>query len=71
MPTREPTCSLCDGLLVKEENIMLDRLGQNTTRLAWVCSHCCATFPIAVRNKWGFGSAEPIYTNGKRFDRAQ
>jgi hypothetical protein len=70
MPTKEPTCSLCEGRLIKEENVMLDRLGHNTARLAWVCVNCCATFPIAVRNKWGFGSADPLYREGKRFNIA-
>jgi hypothetical protein len=54
--------------LVKEENVMLDRLGQNTTRLAWVCVDCGATYPIAVRSKWGFGSQDPLYKEGKRYD---
>jgi len=70
MPAKEPMCSLCEGRLVKEENVMLDRLGHNTARLAWVCINCCASFPIAVRNKWGFGSADQMYKEGKRFDQA-
>jgi hypothetical protein len=65
---KEPTCFLCEGRLAKEENVMLDRLGQNTTRLAWVCVHCGAAFPIAVRTKWGFGSQDPLYKDGKRYD---
>jgi RNase P subunit RPR2 len=65
---KEPLCALCEGRLVKEENVMLDRLGQNTTRLAWVCVQCGAAFPIAVRAKWGFGSQDPLYKEGKRYD---
>ena len=62
----KPVCCLCQGKLVKEKNVFI--LATAVARLAWVCPDCGAAFPIAVRTKWGFGSKEQLYLDGKRFD---
>ena len=65
----EPKCALCQGKLVKEKDVYFDVLGNNFFRMAWVCSECGVAFPIGMRKKWGLGSGEQLYENGKRFDQ--
>lgn len=64
-----PTCPLCSGPLVREENVYV---GTHITEenvaynFAWVCRHCSSAFPIAIVGGGLFTSASPLYQNGER-----
>jgi len=64
-----PTCSLCQGALIRLERVNVSRNdgGYGDLYLAWVCTMCSAAFPIAVQPKF-FGGAKPLYTDGRETD---
>jgi hypothetical protein len=63
-------CPLCAGHMVLEKGTHFRIAFGRTPLSAWVCTRCSAAFPIAVaaaRTKTG--SYEPLYVNGRRFDK--
>ena len=62
---KEQHCSLCQGKLVREEDVVIQVNALSYT-LAWVCTECSAAFPIATGKGGIIRRASPLYEDGKK-----